>query len=848
MNKTRTRFQLLALGVLLMVLVPPSQAERPQYPQAKHGGTYMYNYYLPPAPSTTPWWPSWSPDGKSIAVAMYGSIWKVDPSGGAAEELTSGEKYHSSPDWSPDGKWIVYTADDDGYTIQLEIVNIETGRSHTLTADKYIYADPVFSPDGTRVAYVSSKPNGYFNIYVRSIRNGQWAGEEIALTQDNSYGKRRLYFGEWDMHTQPTWMPSGEELVLVSNRNVPLGSGHLWRVPAKPNAMMDSPDILREQTLYRTRPDVSHDGKRLIYSSTRGTTDQYSHLYVLPTTGGQPYKLTFGDHDNFHPRFSPDGEWIAFISNQGGLPQLWLLETYGGAQKKMAMSPLRWKGPTGKVNVRVRDAQSGKLTAARIYGLATDGKFYAPAGSYSRFTYPRMARRTAQHAFHTEGEFTLEVPAGNMAIEAVKGMEYWPDEKQFEVKAGETTDVVLTVRPMVDMADKGWFNSSFHSHMNYGGNLRNTLENMMMMGRAEDMDLLNIQIANKDNRILDWQHFVKGGGEHPVSRDDSNMIVIIGEEYRPPFWGHVNYMGLKDHLISPFTTGYEGTGIESLYPSNTDMARKARAQGAVVGYAHSLGGSSGFPVDMALETVDGNNWTAASKRALRVWHHALNNDFRVTPLGGTDANTSLHRHTILGSCRTYAYMGEDFSAQSWLDALKAGQTFFTNGPLLEFQVNGLVPGEALRLPASGDTVTMEASLWSIIPSSRFVIYRNGEIWREIPLSKDRKSAHFKEEIKLTESGWYSLTAEGDPAAPDLDPTFAQAATNAIRVYVGDGKIRNRESAEFFIQWVERVRERADGHFGWRSDAEKTHVLSQLDEAEHVYRQRAKESAGNGETQ
>ena len=69
------------------------------------------------------------------------------------------------------------------------------------------------------------------------------------------------------------------------------------------------------------------------------------------------------------------------------------------------------------------------------------------------------------------------------------------------------------------------------------------------------MDLLNIQIANKDNRILDWQHFVKGGGEHPVSRDDPNMIVIIGEEYRPPFWGHVNYMGLKDHLISPFTTG-----------------------------------------------------------------------------------------------------------------------------------------------------------------------------------------------------------------------------------------------------------------------------------------------------
>ena len=82
----------------LLVLAAPVRA---QYPASKHGGTYMFNYYLPPAPSTTPWWPSWSPDGKWIAVAMYGSIWKVDVSSGEAFELLAGKKYHSSPDWSP---------------------------------------------------------------------------------------------------------------------------------------------------------------------------------------------------------------------------------------------------------------------------------------------------------------------------------------------------------------------------------------------------------------------------------------------------------------------------------------------------------------------------------------------------------------------------------------------------------------------------------------------------------------------------------------------------------------------------------------------------------------------------
>ena len=64
-----------------------------------------------------------------------------------------------------------------------------------------------------------------------------------------------------------------------------------------------------------------------------GPPDQFNNLYVQPTAGGEPYKLTFFQHDAFHPRWSPDGEWIAYISNEGGLPQLALLETYGGEQR-----------------------------------------------------------------------------------------------------------------------------------------------------------------------------------------------------------------------------------------------------------------------------------------------------------------------------------------------------------------------------------------------------------------------------------------------------------------------------------------------------------------------------------
>ena len=177
-------------------------------------------------------------------------------------ELTYDQYYHSLPDWSVDGRWIVYTADASGRGIHLQILDLESGETHSLTSeDESIYVDPVFSPDGRQLAYVSTRPNGYFGVFVRAIRGGQWDGPEIAITEDNDFGRDRLYFGPLDMHLTPAWLPSGNELLLVSNRNIPLGSGNVLRVPVEPGGILKARTVLQEQTLYRTRPHVSLDGK-----------------------------------------------------------------------------------------------------------------------------------------------------------------------------------------------------------------------------------------------------------------------------------------------------------------------------------------------------------------------------------------------------------------------------------------------------------------------------------------------------------------------------------------------------------------------------------------------------------
>jgi len=805
----------------------------------------MHNFYFPPATTSTPWAPDWAPDGESIAVSQSGSIWKIDLDTGQASEITYSETYHSSPDWSPDGRWLVYTADDGGNSIQLEILNVETGESHALTDDRHIYTDPVFSPNGDRMAYVSTKPNGHFNVYVRAIENGQWSGDEIPITKDNKDSDNRLYFGEWDMHITPAWLPNGSELLLVSNRDVPLGSGNALRVPVERHGISKAKTTLREQTLYRARPDVSIDGKRFVYSSTRGAADQFSNLYVQPTIGGEPYKLTFHNHDAFHPRWSPDGEWIAYVSNAGGLPQLALLETYGGKQKTVEIEKRSWKRPVGRLSVLVRHGDTNETIGARVHLTAADGKFYVPQDSYARLS------NVGDMVFHTTGTFDLELPIGTVDLLIVKGFEYEPVSVQTNIAENRVTSLEVVLEPIADLSAEGWYSGSTHVHMNYGGNLGNSLENLIRMSEAEDQDIVLEQIANKDNRILDYQFFVPGGSAHPLSTEE--RLLVVGQEYRPPFYGHVFLFGMKEHLISPFTTGYTGTAIESLYPSNTDMFRKAKRQGAWTGYVHAfngeedplksnLGGAKGFMVDAALGTTDAIEWSTANRSGFYPLYAVWNNGLRISACGGEDSISDLHWSKLVGSLRTYVYTGEaGLQMNAWFDALRDGNAFVSNGPLIDFKVSKKMPGETVELSQRGGTVEITAHIQSITPLQNLLLVHNGKVIDEIPFEGDRRQLSFENRLSVSESGWLHLRVEGNPAERfPLDTPYAQAFTNPVWITVGDRPIRDRSAAEYSIQWIEKLIMFAEAWPGWRSQRERDHVFGQFDEAKRIYQRLAAE--------
>ena len=98
----------------------------------------------------------------------------------------------------------------------------------------------------------------------------------------------------------------------------------------------------------------------------------------------------------------------------------------------------------------------------------------------------------------------------------------------------------------------------------------------------------------------------------------------------------------------------------------------------------------------------------------------------VVPLVGASAKES--NGVALGAMRTYAFIPplEAFTYSRWIEAVRAGQTFVTNGPLLHFAIDDAVPRTALMLSSELASCASGPRRGVMIPFKRLRIVWNGE--------------------------------------------------------------------------------------------------------------------------
>jgi len=118
---------------------------------------------------------------------------------------------------------------------------------------------------------------------------------------------------------------------------------------------MPTPRTLQPEDLFQLQfvdaITLSEDGSRIVYQvrTIDAENDKYqSHLWLVLTAGGDPRQLTFGDHQNGSAAFSPDGKWLAFVSERGDKrPQIYRLPLDGGEAERLtdldgSMGGLAW--------------------------------------------------------------------------------------------------------------------------------------------------------------------------------------------------------------------------------------------------------------------------------------------------------------------------------------------------------------------------------------------------------------------------------------------------------------------------------------------------------------------------
>ncbi|HSE67715.1 MAG TPA: protein kinase, partial [Gemmatimonadales bacterium] len=175
-----------------------------------------------------------------------------------------------------------------------QVVRVDMhGASQVLLDSARVYAHPRLSPDGRRVAF----------------ENQVGSSNEIWIADLASQTAERLTREGFD--DRPEWTPDGSRVMYVSGRTT---ANSLWWQPADGSGaaemLFQAPDAIREGVF-------GPDGHELVYRMD--TPDSNRDLYRLALQGDRkPVPILISIDDDKHPRVSPDGKLLAYVSNASG--------------------------------------------------------------------------------------------------------------------------------------------------------------------------------------------------------------------------------------------------------------------------------------------------------------------------------------------------------------------------------------------------------------------------------------------------------------------------------------------------------------------------------------------------
>jgi dipeptidyl aminopeptidase/acylaminoacyl peptidase len=247
-----------------------------------------------------------SPDGMWVAFAItrtnferntrQSEIWIVPSKGGEARRFTSGEGSSTRPRWSPDGKFLAFTSTRAGAP-QLFVADAGGQEPKKLTDLAAGVADHVWAPDGSALLFTSE-------VYpdCADERCNKERAEREEASKVKAKVTDRLLYRHWT-----SWKDGKRNHVFV----VPVAGGTPRDLTPgdsdAPPFSLGGPDNFA----------FSPDGKEVSFARNTDKVEAAStnnDLFLVPTSGGEPKRITTGGGSDVGPVYSPDGAFIAYRS------------------------------------------------------------------------------------------------------------------------------------------------------------------------------------------------------------------------------------------------------------------------------------------------------------------------------------------------------------------------------------------------------------------------------------------------------------------------------------------------------------------------------------------------------
>jgi Tol biopolymer transport system component len=280
--------------------------------------------------------PIWAPEGDAVLATRATpksafELWTYSLAGDVKKKVETG--IHAAGQRPPitnatgsaasrDGRYLYYAQragrplrPTDLSVWQIARFDRRTGLDTVITHEKGGAFGPAISPDGTKLVY-ATRQDSETGLKILDLNTNKERLLTYPVQRDDL---EAFLYSSRDLLPGYAFTPDGEGIIISFGgkiNRVDIGNGESRIIPFTARVSQDVGPALTyperaedgpvKARLIQT-PSQSPDGKRLVFSAL-------ARVYVKDLPGGKPRRITNGEAGEYHPIWSPDGEWIAYVT------------------------------------------------------------------------------------------------------------------------------------------------------------------------------------------------------------------------------------------------------------------------------------------------------------------------------------------------------------------------------------------------------------------------------------------------------------------------------------------------------------------------------------------------------